>query len=154
MGVVIALFAALSYMFILHYLADFLLQSREMGTKKSTEPKWLFRHIYVIFCVFLIGLFPFFKIPFVLFFSLANAAVHACIDWFIWRGYKCLAKRKITKQVKEDYPGLSEVDTDKLVKTRSSQFKYWEDEYFYATIGLDQLLHILTIVVLFLLFLV
>lgn len=64
-------------------------------------------------------------------FALANAAIHGVIDWNIWRLYKLSVIKR--------FPGLKEGD----------EYKYWEDHWFYSTIGLDQLLHILTIITIF-----
>lgn len=58
-------------------------------------------------------------------FALANALIHMVIDRNIWNGYKFLRR-------KED----------------KDTFKYWEDGLFYWTIGFDQLLHVVTLVVL------
>lgn len=57
-------------------------------------------------------------------FAITNAVVHITIDWNIWRLYRFIRANE------------------------SSNFKYWEDQLFYFTIGLDQLLHLLTITIL------
>jgi hypothetical protein len=54
-----------------------------------------------------------------------NALIHMIIDKNIWNAYKWF-RRKEDKET----------------------FKYWEDHLFYSTIGFDQLLHVLTLVVL------
>jgi len=61
--------------------------------------------------------------PFGLRESTINALAHAVIDWNVWRGYKWIRRRE-----------------DPVT------FKYWEDHLFYTTIGFDQMLHLLTIV--------
>jgi len=124
------IFAA--YCFLLHFVADFLLQSREMGKKKSSSIKWLTHHIAIIFAVFYIGTQN-------LEFSFYNALAHMIIDALIWNIYKgCLLYRFIDKDVPwKDRP-----------KMMYRNFKYWEDHWFYATIGLDQFLHGATILLL------
>jgi hypothetical protein len=137
---------------VLHFVADFLLQSREMGKKKSTEVRWLFKHLAIQWIIFAFGLEPFLGPEKALLFSAINTAVHGVIDWNIWRGYKLLAYRNITHTMKslgvygskpEESPAY-QIALQENIKN----FKYWEDHYFYATIGLDQLLHTATIVVL------
>ena len=118
-------------LFIAHFIADFLLQSREMGQKKSQYFKWLMGHLFIQYFVML---------AFVLgitggdwktatFFSLLNTIIHGIIDWYIWKFYKLHAIRIIKRD---------------RIKVRD--FKYWEDHMFYTTIGFDQLLHTATIV--------
>lgn len=102
---------------ITHFVADFILQRREVGQKKSSSPRHLAEHIAIIFVCFL---------PFGLQFALYNALIHAVIDASIWNLYKVV--------VKIMHPGADHT------------YKYWTDHKFYATIGLDQLLHTLTIV--------
>lgn len=105
----------------LHFLADFVLQSREMGKKKSQEPVWLFSHLAIQCMVFM--LFVGWK------FAIANAAIHGVIDWYIWRFYKL--------SVAWRFPDAT-----------VNNFKFWEDHLFFTTIGFDQLLHGLTLVLL------
>lgn len=107
----------LAKLLVIHYVADFLLQPREMGKKKSSEPKWLAGHLLIQFLCFL---------PFAgWLFALLNCAVHGIIDWYIWRAYKYSVLKR--------FPDAG-VD-----------YKYYEDHLFYSTIGFDQLLHGLTL---------
>lgn len=116
----------------LHFIADFILQPREMGNKKSVDLRWLAGHLAIQFVIF----FPFTSI----WFALANCAVHGVIDWFIWRGYKWTAHYRIIDKV----AGSNTPDEDYQETVKS--WKFWEDHLFYTTIGLDQLLHGLTLV--------
>lgn len=117
----------LIWMVVLHFISDFLLQSREMGQKKSSELKWLLKHICIIFSVFLVGLITVYSA--FLKFSLLNAIIHMVIDANTWKFYK-----------------LSVIKRNPTATTET--WKYWNDPWFYHTIGLDQTLHILTIIVL------
>lgn len=116
----------LSYLMLLHFIGDFLLQSREMGTKKSEELRWLIAHVGTYGSVLFIGAVPI--ISHVVFlpvtFFLIVIGVHAVQDWFIWRVYKLSV-------VKRGF---------------GSSFEYWKDKWFYTTIGFDQLLHVITII--------
>lgn len=102
----------------LHFLADFILQPREMGKKKSQEPKWLAGHLAIQFLIFSVVGWKF---------ALANAAVHGVIDWNLWRFYKLSVIKRFPDATAEN-------------------FKFWEDHLFFTTIGFDQLLHGLTLV--------
>jgi hypothetical protein len=117
---------------LLHFIADFVLQPREMGKKKSEEPRWLAGHLAIQFTVFA----PFTSI----WFALANCTIHGVIDWFIWRGYKysVISRLGIT-HMNMNAPNIAEL---------KNSWKYWEDHLFYTTIGFDQLLHALTLVTL------
>ncbi len=115
------------YIFFLHFIADFLLQSREMGQKKSQEFGWLILHILTQFAVLLVGLWGFWGLEKSLIFTSLYCVLHGTQDWYIWRAYKF----SVLKRFKE-----------------LTNFKYWEDSWFYTTIGLDQLLHFSTLYVL------
>ena len=65
----------------LHFIADFLCQSREMALKKSVDKHILFNHCFIIFIVLSLGTFN-------ILFALFNAITHAFIDWNIWRVYR------------------------------------------------------------------
>lgn len=108
-----------------HFVADFLLQSREMGKKKSSEVLWLFFHITIIFLCF---------IPFGLEFSIYNAVAHLFIDGILWNIYKLGWGIVFKLRIKED-----EILT---MEGEISRHRYWEDHWFYAVIGLDQMLHV------------
>lgn len=105
---------------VIHFLADFLLQSREMGEKKSSSIEWLGKHVLIVLICFL---------PFGIEFAVLNAGIHAIIDGSIWNIYKISV-----------YNRFPEADEN---------YEYWKDSWFYTTIGLDQLLHVLTILILF-----
>ena len=125
----------LAVLFVTHYVADFLLQSRDMGKKKSSEPRYLFAHLFIQFMLFwpVAG----FK------FALMNAAIHGVIDWNIWRGYKYYAYKRIAAEAAKF--NLSGDDRAKWIAESGKNWQYWEDHWFYSTIGFDQLLHALTI---------
>ena len=116
----------LIFAIILHFISDFLLQSREVAKNKSSSWKHLGKHIGIIFVCFL---------PFGLKISAANAIVHGVIDKFIWNLYKYNVMKRISKDKKH-------LLIDQL--EAKANWKYWEDHWFYATIGLDQLLHTLS----------
>lgn len=116
----------LIYLFVLHFIADFILQSREMGKKKSQEFNWLVRHLSIQFGIFLIGL-ALFNVRYAVEFAGLNALIHGLIDWNIWKFYK-----------------VSVYLRDKTATAET--WRYWEDHLFYTTIGLDQLLHGATLI--------
>lgn len=129
-----------------HFVADFLLQPREMGKKKSSEPKWLAAHLAIQFTCFLLFGWKF---------ALANALIHGIIDWNIWRLYKLSAHLRIKRDVEalaaiSHVEGVTFTEDDKRdsYNVAVKGWQFWEDHWFYATIGLDQLLHMSTLVVL------
>lgn len=144
---------------VVHFIADFLLQSREMGKKKSTDLVVLLQHLGIQFVCFFVFLFPIIGVEIALCFALANSIIHGVIDWNIWRAYKLYVYKILCKQHDYLYKKIS-VDWNKMpleefekkrdlaVKEAGNKWQYWEDHWFYATIGLDQLLHALTLIVL------
>lgn len=125
--------------FVCHFVADFLLQSRDIATRKSSEFRVLIKHLWVIMwvpamaylliIVLMISPTMIFLYKPVITMIILNALVHGVIDWNIWKMYKTFVKSR--------FPDVT------------ADYKYWEDHWFYATIGLDQLLHALTIIVLY-----
>lgn len=112
-----------------HFLADFILQSGDMAKRKSEEWRILIAHCAIHLAVFFAG-FVFILGPLAAIkVALVNAWVHAFIDWNVWRGYKRYAAHRSAGRADQAEP-----------------FRWWEDHYFYVTIGADQLLHGLTIV--------
>lgn len=126
----------IAYMFLLHFIADFLLQSREMGQKKSSDPKFLYKHLAIQWAVFFIGLQVVSGFVPVLLFTTLNAAIHGLIDWHIWRGYKYTVKGWLENN--PDHP-------DTITYKTTGVWRYWDDHVFYTTIGLDQMLHAFTL---------
>lgn len=137
----------LAYMFILHFIADFLLQSREMGKNKSSNYTYLFKHISIIFAVIFVALIPFLGLKLAFIFSLSNALIHAVIDKFIWNFYKAFVFRKLVKKYELKFPDRKEAAPN-YAKAEGMSYPYYEDHWFYATIGFDQLLHALTLIIL------
>ena len=130
----------LAILFISHWVGDFLLQSREMGQKKSQDKGILLEHLYIITGVLIIPAILVFNNPILsIWFCIANALFHGIIDWYIWRFYKARIIRKYPMYHPE------QVKEYKKLGTIIPEFKYWEREDFYSTIGLDQCLHYLTI---------
>lgn len=150
----------LVYLFILHFIADFLLQSREMGQKKSSEPRWLFKHLGIQFGIFFVGLLPmllylmynpelmiiqsykYALLGTAIFKALAfcfwNTVAHGIIDWNIWRLYKLSVKYRLGRWPETNPKVKRWLDT--------GVWEYWEDHIFYTTIGFDQMLHMSTLV--------
>ena len=142
-----------------HFVADFLLQSMEMGKNKSKKLDVLLVHIMIN-----VGATGIFLLPFVGFekaaiFSFLNGLFHGLIDWNIWKFYKAHTLNKIKEEAQMiatrrhlTLVGKSkeQVYMDKLsilIEARSN-FKFWKDHWFYVTIGADQFLHTVTIVIL------
>ncbi len=116
----------LIYLFVLHFIADFILQSREMGKKKSVEFSWLSAHLQIQAAIFLVFLLPI-NLLFAAKFAFLNALIHGIIDWNIWKLYKVSVYLRDKRATPETW-------------------KYWEDHLFYTTIGFDQLLHASTLI--------
>jgi len=116
------------YIFLLHFIGDFLLQSRKMANRKSERPEYLIAHIAIVFAVMLLG--GWVILPFQDSFALAAVAVfiHGLIDFFVWAGYRWWIKRTLP-----DF----------------ARYEFWEDTKFYAALGLDQLLHYITIILVY-----
>lgn len=133
----------------IHFVADFLLQSREMGQKKSSEPAWLFYHLGIQYFMFTSGLMFFVGPILAVKFALFNTLIHGIIDWNIWRLYKVSAYLRIQNIVAKKHGIWTQPpEEDVNIKAETAAWKYWEDHWFYTTIGLDQALHMATIVAL------
>lgn len=124
----------LAILFLSHFLADFVLQPRSMGEQKSNKFIILFLHCFIQWIMFLV-MMSIWQPDKALAVASVNAIIHGVIDWNIWKLYKySVAIRN------------RGVDRDELKRT----WKYWEDHLFYVTIGLDQLLHALTLISIYL----
>lgn len=116
-------------LFLVHFVSDFLLQSRKMGENKSTSMPWLVGHIGIIFICF---------VPFGLFFAMCNAISHLLLDGCLWNIYKLGWGIVFKGRIKED-PVLT-------MDGELHRHKYWKDYWFYTTIGFDQMLHLIFLV--------
>lgn len=149
----------LSIALVLHFIADFVLQPRAMGKLKSEKLLWLFGHLAIQTIIMGLGLYYFLGLKSTLLFTGLNTLVHGIIDWYIWKGYKKVTylrlKNSATKTIEyriQTGDKNLEVVKDQLIldeiKHQADHWQYWEDHWFYVTIGLDQLLHVLTLIVL------
>lgn len=121
---------------ILHFIADFILQSNEMAIKKSQEPLVLLKHCGIHLGVFFIGFVLLHGFIGAFLIALANATFHAVIDWNIWRTYK-----KWAAKTNPNIKSAADVMNDEKAR-------HW----FFVTIGFDQLLHGLSIILAIFLF--
>lgn len=112
---------------VTHFISDFLLQPREMAKNKSSSFYWLFLHGTITFISFIVALSFLFPFSYAVVFACLNALIHMGIDACIWRGYKYSVIKRFKKEELEG-------------------FEYWEDSWFYHTIGFDQMLHMLTFI--------
>lgn len=122
------------YLMVLHFIADFLLQSKEMGKKKSECVKWLAAHIGIHFITFFAACLLFLSPEQAALMAFGNAALHGLIDWNLWRFYK----RTVVWR-----------NPDVPVEELKKNYKWWEDFVFIVALGLDQMLHYLSIVTLY-----
>lgn len=136
--------ALLAYLVFLHFIADFILQSREMGKKKSEDIGYLSIHLLIQFLVILIGVTPFFDRELSLGIAISNTIIHGIIDFSIWRVYKFTALCRIASEAKEFH--CTDVERKKWIAESARNWQYWEDHWFYTFIGLDQMLHVLTLI--------
>lgn len=128
--------ASLAACFVLHFIADFLLQSNDMAIRKSQDPLVLLKHVGIHMGVFFVGGLVFFGFIGAFLVALANAAFHAVIDWNVWRAFK--------RWVQKKHPGMT---TQEQVMMDDNA-RHW----FFVTIGFDQLLHGLSIIIAIFLF--
>jgi hypothetical protein len=115
-----------------HVLTDWILQDRETAKNKSSNWRYLLPHLFIIYIGLLIwgysnGLY--FRNSFV--FALLNVILHGIIDKYLWTIYKYA----VVKRFPEVRNGMS--------------FEYWEDNWFYNFIAIDQLLHGICYVLIF-----
>lgn len=151
----------IAYAFVLHFVADWALQSKEMGREKSNKFLVLLQHAGVHLVVFFFGALIFLNPAQALMFSAANAAVHGIIDWYLWRFYKLsvfyrrdqLIPREKYEEWGVEPEELSLKDYKEMIKNKDftkdteemkylkTEFKFWDDYWFGFTLGFDQMLH-------------
>lgn len=130
----------LCWVFVLHFIADFLCQPGWIAKQKSEKPAILFLHTMIIFGVMLVGLVFLVGPLTALTFASCNALAHGITDMFTWKGYKRYATRR--------YQRMSEEEREEHGFNTIWKYPYWEDHWFYATLGFDQLLHGLALIIL------
>jgi hypothetical protein len=111
-------FDLIAALIVTHLVGDFLLQPRWMASNKSSKVLPWLSHVVVII-VSLIPCTYFFSLPAML--PLYYGLLHGAQDALIWKAYKYYFSR------------------------RTTQINWYEDYWFYTTIGLDQALHLLTL---------
>ena len=110
----------------LHFVGDFVLQTREVATTKSKDWHALAHHCMIIwFSMIPLGVMVGGGFIDCVMFATVNALVHGAIDRNIWKRYG----RRIDR---------------KSDPTRNDRFEYWNDHVFYTVIGFDQFLHVST----------
>ena len=126
---------------VLHFIADFLLQTRDMGRLKSSRWDYLLAHISIIFIAFAIFYGPMF--------AFWNALFHAIIDRNVWNLYKYSAYFRIRKIVAKKFGSWTQPpEKDPNILAEIANWKFWEDKVFFDTIGFDQMLHGVTLAIL------
>ena len=107
-----------------HFLLDWMLQSRRMARKKSSNLPTLAVHLGINFLGLLLITVLFSEEPLgkLLYLNTANIITHGIIDWNIW---------PLSHQVMNRYPRR-------------------RDYLFYCTIAIDQTLHLIILMALFL----
>lgn len=128
--------------FLLHYLADWILQSPKMGREKSSKFKVLCTHILIIFITLFLGTLYFLNPLQALYLSLINALTHAIIDWNIWRLYRITVYLRHRKEIKD-------MGKDRAIAYLQRHWKYWLDPVFGHFLGFDQLLHFIILYLLY-----
>lgn len=130
---------------ITHFFCDWILQPRRMAENKSSNVLWLWAHLAINTLGFAALLLVFQKFALVPLYI--NLVSHALIDWNIWRGYKWWVKKKIYQEVWNTVPG--ETTLNCVLRYQEDALKNWQDKNlyakdytFYATIALDQCLHL------------
>jgi len=143
--------AILSLIIILisEYIGDFVLQSRKMALAKSTNFNVLMKHVVTVIGTVFIGASVGFGIlwqsPMALVGSAAYAVIYGIIhgiqDWYIWKGYHSIVKERFRITKSGDYD-------NKGIKSFMENKDYAEDKVFYDFIGLDRILHTITLILL------
>lgn len=137
-------------LFITHFLFDFVFQSREMGQKKSKEIKYLLKHGGILFVGYMWAAYAICnRWNDMLIMSGIIVIIHCIQDWYIWRAYKWSVRRRLRNEWSHHLHKFPTIEPEAWFDRKVEKYKYWEDHIFYATIGLDQTLHFITIVLIY-----
>lgn len=110
-----------------HFTVDWLLQPRTMARRKSSNLKFLAAHLAIVFAGMVAVTALFTDLPYgeLMLLNLLNIATHGLIDRFIW---------PLSEQISGRFTGTGK-DTKEYL--------------FYATIAVDQSLHLVILMILF-----
>jgi len=126
-------FVILMVVFLIsEYIGDFILQSREIATTKSSNLDSLQQHSMVVGTIVSIAMAGAFSYVWDspagilggIFFGMFYGVIHGFQDACIWKVYKYIRREA------------------------GDKFEYWNDKLFYDFIGLDRMLHIITATIL------
>lgn len=135
------MFKIIALLFVCHFIADFLLQSSKMAVEKSQKLLVLFKHIGIHFLVFLSIMPVLSSMTFSMAFEFAfiNSVLHGIVDWNVWRGYKYSIYKRHQEEIDASLHPFIRLEEIK------AEWKFYNDHWFWKTIGLDQMLHALSI---------
>jgi hypothetical protein len=128
-------YASLVLLIVIHVVFDFALQSREIAKNKSSKLSYLLPHLFIL----MIGLSIYTNLSGRyshnqgIGFVCGNILLHGLIDWNIWKLYKYIVYRRLSKG-KKLY--LATKNGNNIV-----DYKYYDDSMFYNFIAIDQALH-------------
>lgn len=163
-----AILLPLIILLVFEYIGDFLWQDREMAQEKSKDPLALASHLCRIGATLLLSILVLMMLgvaitPFAGYaFVCSYLLLHGIQDWFIWRGYAKIAQKRFLKEYKDDpfkeLVGGENHTLKSYLEGRARLFMstraYAEDKVFYDFIGLDRLLHVATLIILYGIFLI
>jgi len=164
----IKIFIILIGIFIFEYIGDFIFQSREVAVTKSNNILILLSHLmdignvlaFYFFSLLVLKIYSF-SIVNIFLFILIYLCFHGIQDWFIWKYFKFIKMKQLTNEVNDRILeiGLNRENTFKnMLKERINTYynkkEYADDKLFYNIIGLDRILHIITLTILFYFFLI
>lgn len=143
------------YILFIHFIADFLCQSRKMGLNKGKSIKWLSYHVLVYTLVTMFGWGIYFGIPNVLLFFTLTFVTHFVTDYITSKasGYAYLKmvdyklkREKYEKHVNME--GRYNDDTKNIYEREQKDTETLEHIWqyrFWGVIGFDQLIHSITL---------
>ena len=139
---------------VAEYVGDFIFQSRDMALNKSKDVKVLFQHLSYI-ALMLFGVFVgmwlgglYLPFHLIILYILSYCMIHGIQDWYIWKGYAVIVSKRMEARALTRGIGCSPERLARTIKHFVDTKEYAEDKIFYDTIGLDRLLHVITLVVL------
>jgi Protein of unknown function (DUF3307) len=98
------------FLLVIHFLADFALQTHEQATNKSTSNKWLFYHVGTYSLIWLLAMYSYIDI-------FSEALIFACITFVFHFATDYVTSRLAKKffDVKDYHNGFVVVGFDQLL---------------------------------------